>query len=102
MPTRVHGAFVSDEEVVAVTSDWKERGQPDYITDVLGGVDLDVPGTVDMSGDSDEPLYEEAVAFVKDSGRASISSVQRKLRIGYNRAARLIEQDGRRRAWCPR
>ena len=92
MPTRVHGAFVSDEEVVAVTSDWKERGQPDYISDVLGGVDLDVPGTVDMAGDSDEPLYEEAVAFVMDSGRASISSVQRKLRIGYNRAARLIEQ----------
>ena len=92
MPTRVHGAFVSDEEVVAVTNDWKERGQPDYVTDVLGGVDLDVPGTVDIDGDSDEPLYEEAVAFVQDSGRASISAVQRKLRIGYNRAARLIEQ----------
>lgn len=92
MPTRVHGAFVSDEEVVAVTSDWKERGQPEYLTDVLGGVDLDVPGTVDIGGDSDEPLYEEAVVFVQDSGRASISAVQRKLRIGYNRAARLIEQ----------
>ena len=92
MPTRVHGAFVSDEEVVAVTNDWKERGQPEYITDVLGGVDLDVPGTVDIGGDSDEPLYEEAVAFVQESGRASISAVQRRLRIGYNRAARLIEQ----------
>ena len=92
MPTRVHGAFVSDEEVVAVTSDWKERGQPEYVTDVLGGVDLDIPGTVDVGGDSDEPLYEEALAFVQDSGRASISAVQRKLRIGYNRAARLIEQ----------
>ena len=92
MPTRVHGAFVSDEEVAAVTSDWKERGQPEYLNDVLGGVDLDVPGTVDIGGDSDEPLYHEAVAFVQDSGRASISAVQRKLRIGYNRAARLIEQ----------
>ena len=92
MPTRVHGAFVSDEEVVAVTGDWKERGQPEYLNDVLGGVDLDVPGTVDIGGDSDEPLYQEAVAFVQDSGRASISAVQRKLRIGYNRAARLIEQ----------
>ena len=92
MPTRVHGAFVSDEEVVAVTNDWKQRGQPEYVTDVLGGVDLDVPGTVDIGGDSDEPLYEEALAFVQDSGRASISAVQRKLRIGYNRAARLIEQ----------
>ena len=92
MPTRVHGAFVSDEEVAAVTSDWKERGQPEYLNDVLGGVDLDVPGTVDINGDSDEPLYQEAVTFVQDSGRASISAVQRKLRIGYNRAARLIEQ----------
>lgn len=92
MPTRVHGAFVSDEEVAAVTSDWKERGQPEYLNDVLGGVDLDVPGTVDIGGDSDEPLYQEAVTFVQDSGRASISAVQRKLRIGYNRAARLIEQ----------
>lgn len=92
MPTRVHGAFVSDEEVVAVTSDWKERGQPEYLNDVLGGVDLDVPGTVDIGDDSDEPLYQEALAFVQDSGRASISAVQRKLRIGYNRAARLIEQ----------
>ena len=92
MPTRVHGAFVSDEEVAAVTSDWKERGQPEYLNDVLGGVDLDVPGTVDIGGDSDEPLYKEAVTFVQDSGRASISAVQRKLRIGYNRAARLIEQ----------
>ena len=92
MPTRVHGAFVSDEEVVAVTNDWKQRGQPEYVTDVLGGVDLDVPGTVDIGGDSVEPLYEEALAFVQDSGRASISAVQRKLRIGYNRAARLIEQ----------
>ena len=92
MPTRVHGAFVSDEEVVAVTSDWKERGQPEYLNDVLCPVDLDVPGTVDIGGDSDEPLYEEAMTFVQDSGRASISAVQRKLRIGYNRAARLIEQ----------
>ena len=92
MPTRVHGAYVSDEEVLAVASDWKERGSPEYLTDVLGEVDLDVPGTVDVGGDSDEPLYEEAVAFVLESRRASISAVQRKLRIGYNRAARLIEQ----------
>ena len=89
MPRRVHGALVSDDEVLAVATDWKERGQPDY-ADVLRGVDADVPGTVDLGGD--EPLYDEAVAFVLDSGRASISAVQRKLRIGYNRAARLIEQ----------
>ena len=95
MPVRVHGAFVSDEEVHAVAADWKERGAPDYVADLLAGIpaEAEVPGTVDLSGDteSDEPLYDEAVAFVLESRRASISSVQRKLRIGYNRAARLIE-----------
>ena len=95
MPMRVHGAFVSDDEVHAVAADWKQRGAPDYVADLLSGVppDAEVPGTVDLSGDteSDEPLYDEAVAFVLESRRASISSVQRKLRIGYNRAARLIE-----------
>ena len=94
MPVRVHGAFVSDEEVHAVAADWKARGEPDYVADILAGApDPDVPGTVDLGGDaeSDEPLYDEAVAFVLESRRASISSVQRQLRIGYNRAARLIE-----------
>ena len=94
MPVRVHGAFVSDEEVHAVAADWKARGEPDYMADILAGApDPDVPGTVDLGGDaeSDEPLYDEAVAFVLESRRASISSVQRQLRIGYNRAARLIE-----------
>ena len=96
MPTRVHGAFVSDEEVHAVAADWKSRGEPDYIANLLDGAppDAEVPGTVDFSdGDTEskEPLYDEAVAFVLHSRRASISAVQRKLRIGYNRAARLIE-----------
>ena len=94
-PNRVHGAFVSDEEVHAVAADWKSRGAPDYIADLLEGAppDAEIPGTVDF-GDGDaesEPLYDEAVAFVLESRRASISAVQRKLRIGYNRAARLIE-----------
>ena len=99
VPERVHGAFVSDEEVHAVAADWKARAQPDYLAEVVAGdVDTDIPGTVDFSddgkghgSDSKEPLYDEAVAFVLESRRASISSVQRKLRIGYNRAARLIE-----------
>ena len=94
MPVRVHGAFVSDEEVHAVAGDWKARGDPDYVPDLLAGApDLEVPGTVDLNGDaeSEEPLYDEAVAFVLSSRRASISAVQRQLRIGYNRAARLIE-----------
>ncbi len=96
MPRRVHGAFVSDEEVLAVAEDWKERAQPKYIHEVLqGSPDPAVPGTVDFGGKDDdtaEPLYEEAVVFVIGSRRASISAVQRKLRIGYNRAARLIEK----------
>ena len=95
MPVRVHGAFVADDEVHAVAADWKQRAAPDYVDDLLAGVPAEaaVPGTVDLSDDTEsaEPLYDEAVAFVLESRRASISSVQRKLRIGYNRAARLIE-----------
>jgi S-DNA-T family DNA segregation ATPase FtsK/SpoIIIE len=99
VPTRVHGAFVDDHEVHKVVADWKRRGSPQYldeITDEGATGSIPVPGYSDGdSGDSDDPesdkLYDEAVAFVLDSGKASISSVQRKLRIGYNRAARLIE-----------
>ncbi len=93
IPTRVHGAFVSDEEVHAVVSDWKSRGEPDYLEEILTGVEAtDVPGTVALGDpENSEPLYDEAVEFVLDSRRASISAVQRKLRVGYNRAARLIE-----------
>jgi len=93
VPIRVHGAFVSDDEVHGVVSDWKERGDPDYLDDVLSTSSRSVAGEISLLGDteSDEPLYDEAVAFVLESRRASISSVQRKLRIGYNRAARLIE-----------
>ena len=93
VPIRVHGAFVSDDEVHGVVSDWKERGDPDYLDDVLSASTGSVAGEISLTGDteSDEPLYDEAVAYVLESRRASISSVQRKLRIGYNRAARLIE-----------
>ena len=96
VPTRVHGAFVSDEEVHRVVADWKRRGQPEYLDEVLaGGVpDLDGGGLVaaDQDGvENSDVLYDEAVAFVIESRRASISSVQRKFRIGYNRSARLIE-----------
>ena len=93
VPIRVHGAFVSDDEVHSVVSDWKERGDPDYLEEVLSTSHVAVAGEVNLTGDTetDEPLYDEAVAFVLESRRASISSVQRKLRIGYNRAARIIE-----------
>ena len=92
IPVRVHGAFVSDDEVHSVVADWKQRGAPDYRTEVLlttAGGTLSVVGDGDVE-QSDE-LYDEAVAHVIETRRASISAVQRKLRIGYNRAARLIE-----------
>jgi S-DNA-T family DNA segregation ATPase FtsK/SpoIIIE len=97
VPTRVHGAFVDDHEVHNVVSDWKRRGEPNYLDGVIDEStnSIPVPGLA-TEGDEDEnsesdALYDEAVAFVTDSRKASISSVQRKLRIGYNRAARLIE-----------
>ncbi|MCB1668442.1 MAG: DNA translocase FtsK 4TM domain-containing protein [Pseudomonadales bacterium] len=99
VPVRVHGAFVDDHEVHKVVADWKRRGAPEYLDEILDQsitAEIAVPGfAAEGSGDSDDesdPLYDEAVALVIDSRKASISSVQRKLRIGYNRAARLIEQ----------
>lgn len=96
LPTRVHGAFCSDDEVHRVVADWKKRGKPDYIEGLLeeGGNTPVTAQELQNSGSDDpeaDPLYDEAVHFVLESRRASISSVQRKLRIGYNRAARLIE-----------
>jgi S-DNA-T family DNA segregation ATPase FtsK/SpoIIIE len=93
VPVRVHGAFVSDDEVHRVVSDWQQRGEPDYREEVLSGASEEPFGDAESneSAEDDDPLYDEAVQFVLDSRRASISSVQRKLRIGYNRAARLIE-----------
>ncbi len=97
VPERVHGAFVGDDEVHRVVADWKQRGTPNYLEEVLSvTADIDTlaaSGGQNTGGDTeqDDPLYDEACAFVLETRRASISSVQRKLRIGYNRAARLIE-----------
>nr|WP_311529054.1 DNA translocase FtsK 4TM domain-containing protein [uncultured Ralstonia sp.] len=96
-PQRVHGAFVADEEVHRVVEHWKQFGEPEYDEAILAGDPGEAAASGDLfggeSGDAEaDPLYDEAAAFVLNSRRASISSVQRQLRIGYNRAARLIEQ----------
>jgi len=93
-PQRVHGAYASDGEVHKVVEYLKSHGAPQYIEGILQGGETEdeAGGETSGGGDESDPLYDEAVAIVLKSRRASISMVQRQLRIGYNRAARLIEQ----------
>ncbi len=98
IPTRVHGAFVSDEEVHKTVDHLKATGKAEYHDEILQDSDVLLPGEkpdhVNLDGDDTEsdPIYDQAVQFVLESRRASISSVQRKFKVGYNRAARIIEQ----------
>ncbi|MBG6244886.1 cell division protein FtsK [Candidatus Symbiopectobacterium sp. 'North America'] len=93
IPVRVHGAFVRDQEVHAVVLDWKARGRPQYIDNITSASDDGEGGNLEFGGDEDlDPLFDQAVAFVVEKRRASISGVQRQFRIGYNRAARIVEQ----------
>ncbi len=95
VPNRVHGAFVDDHEVHAIVADWKTRGKPNYIPDILSGETTEenlLPGETLEDEDAEaDPLFDQAVAFVTESRKASVSGVQRRFRIGYNRAARLVE-----------
>ena len=96
VPVRVHGAFVGDDEVHRVVNDWKSRAETNYVDEITSSTQDTGPipgwsGSDSGSSEDTDELYDEAVNFVIESRRASISAVQRKLRIGYNRAARLIE-----------
>ncbi len=97
VPERVHGAFVGDDEVHRVVDSWRQKSEPNYLDEITSDMQETgpIPGWSDLDNsdlsDENDELYDEAVSFVIESRRASISAVQRKLRIGYNRAARIIE-----------
>ena len=91
-PVRVHGAFVRDQEVHAVVQDWKARGRPQYVDGITSDSESEGGGGGFNGGEELDPLFDQAVNFVTEKRKASISGVQRQFRIGYNRAARIIEQ----------
>ena len=96
IPNRVHGAFVSDDEVHKVVERLKQAGEPEYIDAILTGPldgtdDAAIPGLDSGGGDEQDELYDQAVRIVTETRRASVSGIQRRLKIGYNRAARMVE-----------
>jgi S-DNA-T family DNA segregation ATPase FtsK/SpoIIIE len=93
LPVRIHGAYVSDEEVHHVANFLRAQGEPNYLEEITQEAepgDADIPGL--DAGEESDPLYDQAIAVVTESRKASISYVQRRLKVGYNRAARMIEQ----------
>ncbi len=92
LPNRVHGAFVADNEVHSVVSNLKKAGSPQYIDEIVQTIDLNIMGSGDDEADAEKDvLYDQAVQIVIDTKKASISGIQRRLKIGYNRAARMVE-----------
>lgn len=94
-PLRVHGAFVDDKEVHRIADDWRARGEPNYLEEITQGNESSEGGIFGEEGQDTEdsdPLYDQAVEFVLQTRKASISSIQRRLKVGYNRAARLVEE----------
>lgn len=94
-PERVHGAFISDDEVNRICDAWRERGEPDYVDEILTPFDEEPTsrGFEEGEGGSDrDALYDQCVSFVLETRKASTSSLQRKFSLGYNRAARIIDQ----------
>ncbi|MDX2345403.1 MAG: DNA translocase FtsK, partial [Legionella sp.] len=91
-PLRVHGAFVDDQEVHRVADDWRARGEPTYIDEITDDMDEQREANGGAAVEDADALYDEAVAFVMQTRKASTSSIQRRFKIGYNRAARLIDE----------
>lgn len=92
---RVHGAFASDDDVHAVVNNWKARGKPNYISDIISGdqsPEMMLPGERMESDEEVDPLFDQVVEHVVETRRGSVSGVQRRFKIGYNRAARIVEQ----------
>jgi S-DNA-T family DNA segregation ATPase FtsK/SpoIIIE len=96
-PERVHGAFISDDEVNRICDAWRERGSPDYVDDILNAFDEEggsKGGGYDSDGSGDperDAMYDQVVAFVLETRKISASSIQRKFSLGYNRAARIVD-----------
>ena len=90
---RVHGAVMSDDEVIRIADDWRARGKPDYIDGILESVDDEESAEKGISSGGElDPLFDEVMDFIINTGTTSVSSIQRKFSVGFNRAARIMDQ----------